>query len=302
VRSALSFTEGDKVEIGDGALPAAFTTSESRVAHLRGVDAARVEPVCCDEGRLVVYVGVREHGAPVLKLRRSPHGSERLGPEVLRAGREFSQTYLAAVERGDAAEDHSQGHALAHDPATRSVEEEFVAFAKRDLSDLKAVLRNASDAGHRALAAQILGYAADQQGVVDDLVYGMSDPDEVVRNNAMRALTNFADEGTGGGVARPRVPAEPFVGLLHSLVWSDRNKASAALLALSVSRDPDLLEALRRSAVGPLTEMTRWKSAGHAYPAFLILARLAGYDDEAAGALWRQGERDVVIEAAARPH
>jgi hypothetical protein len=302
VRSALTFTEGDRVEIGDGTLPAEFTASESRVAHLRGVEEARVEPVCCEEGRLVVYVGVQERGAPALKLRRAPHGGERLAPEVLRAGREFSQDYLAAVQRGDAAEDLSQGHALAHDPATRSVEEEFLAFATRDLSDLRAVLRGSSEAGHRALAAQILGYAKDPQGVVDDLVYAMSDPDEVVRNNAMRALTVFADEASGAGAARPRVPAEPFVGMLHSLVWSDRNKASAALLALSAARDPDLLAALRRSAVAPLVEMTRWKSADHAYPAFLILARVAGYDDGAAGALWRSGDTDVVIQAAARPH
>jgi hypothetical protein len=299
VRTALSFTEGDKVELLEGPLPEVFTASETRVAHLHGVSAAQVNPVCCDAGRLVVYVGVQERGAPVLKVRKAPHGGERLAPEVLRAGQQFSQAYLLAVQQGDSAEDHSQGHALAHDAATRSVQDEFIVFAKRDLPLLKSVLRSSSVAAHRAIAAQVLGYAPDKQAVVDDLVFGMSDADAEVRNNAMRSLMVFAEAAPGDRLARLQVPAEPFIGLLHSPVWSDRNKAAGALMALATSQDPELLAELRRSALQPLSEMARWKSAAHALPAFLILARIAGYADDAAAALFEKGRRDEVIEAAA---
>jgi hypothetical protein len=44
--------------------------------------------------------------------------------------------------------------------------------------------------------------------------------------------------------------------------------------------------------------MARWKSAGHALPAFVILGRIAGYSDDAVHDLWARGDREVIIEAA----
>src|SRR5262245_27422930 len=83
-----------------------------------------------------------------------------------------------------------------------------------------------------------------------------------------------------------------------STVWSDRNKASLALEALTRHRDPKLLETLRRQAIAPLVEIARWKSEGHALPGFLVLARMGGDSDEAALVLWKRGERENVIQAA----
>jgi HEAT repeat protein len=155
------------------------------------------------------------------------------------------------------------------------------------------VLRMSSDASHRALAAYILGYVTGKQEVVPDLVRAMSDPSDEVRNNAGRTLWVFAD------AAQPvRVPYDPFVTLLGSLVWSDRNKASAALLALSEKNDPRLLSLLRRRALGPLAEIARWKSEGHALPGFLLLCRIAGYSDDDARRLWVAGNREAVISRA----
>lgn len=51
--------------------------------------------------------------------------------DIVESGKEFSTAVMRAVERGDAAEDHSQGHAFTHDPATRTIQERFVAYAKR---------------------------------------------------------------------------------------------------------------------------------------------------------------------------
>ena len=98
------------------------------------------------------------------------------------------------MQRGDNVEDDSQGHSLAqHDPATRAVQERFVGYATRNPIELRRVLRESSDATHRSLAAQILGYVTNKQNIVSDLVYGMSDPSDEVRNNAMRALAVFAN-------------------------------------------------------------------------------------------------------------
>jgi HEAT repeat protein len=163
---------------------------------------------------------------------------------------------------------------------------------------LRVVLQSSSDATHRALAAQVLGYVTDKQAVVEDLVQGMADPSEGVRNDAMRTLLVFADTVPNADRPRPRIPAQPFIGLLNSPIWTDRNKASWALLALSASRDPELLAMLRKQTLTSLVEMARWKSAGHAQAPFMIVGRLAGYSDEAAFDMWNRGERDTVINAA----
>ena len=83
--------------------------------------------------------------------------------------------------------------------------------------------------------------------------------------------------------------------MLNSIVWSDHNKAAATLMALTASRPPRVLDRLRQQAVPALVEMARWKSPGHAWPAFLVLGRIAGLDEAAIGQAWTHGEREPVI-------
>jgi hypothetical protein len=297
VRDALTFKEGDTILLGDER-PAFWAMSEERLARLPEVARARINVVCCDQGRAIVFVGIEERGARTMRLRTAPVGTARLAADIVESGQEFSTALTQALQRGDAAEDRSQGHALAHDPATRAIQERFVVYATRDLTQLRLVLRSSSEIAHRALAAQVLGYARDKQAVVEDLVQAMSDPSEEVRNNAMRALLVFADRPRSVSGSITLIPPEPFIEFLNSPVWSDRNKASGALMALSASREPGLLAKLQKDALTPLVEMARWKSAGHALPAFLILGRIAGYPDDAARDLWDRRNREVIIEAA----
>ena len=298
-REALTFKEGDTLA-PNSERPATLKESEDRLARLPGVARARITVSCCDTGRVIVYVGVEERGAPTMRFRAEPTGPARLADDIVRSGEEFSTALMRAVERGDAAEDRSRGHALAHNPITRAIQERFVTYAKRDLSQLRLVLRSSGDAAHRALAALVLGYAPDKQAVVEDLVSGTSDPDDEVRNNAMRALLVFADMDPAVSRNTPRIPPEPFIALLSSPVFSDRNKASGALMVLTARRDPGLLATLREGSLAALVEMARWKSEGHALAAFTILGRIAGYSDDAAEAAWNRGDRETVIEAAIR--
>jgi hypothetical protein len=299
-REALTVKEGDSIPYPSVELPPTVTESEIRLSKLPGVIRAHADLVCCDDGRIIVYVGIEERGAPTLRLRAEPAGKARLAADLIKAGDEFSKTFGVAVLRGEANEDRSKGHSLLADPATRAIQERFLVYAKRDLPQLRLVLRSSSDAAQRALAAQVLGYAADKQAVVDDLVYAMSDPSENVRNNAMRALLVFSEMVPIAPTPAPRIPHDHFIAFLNSPVWTDRNKASGALMTLSVSRDAALLARLRQDALVPLVEMARWKSDGHAKPAFVILGRIAGYSDDAANAAWVRGERELVIGAALR--
>jgi hypothetical protein len=99
-----------------------------------------------------------------------------------------------------------------------------------------------------------------------------------------------------------RIPYQPFIAFLQSPVWTDRNKASGALMELSTHRDPQLLARLHRDAIAPLIEMARWKSEAHALAAFMILGRIAGYSDEALRTTWDRGEREVVLNAVLDRH
>ena len=296
-RQALTVKEGDTLSFGSSERPAFLSESESRLSMVPGVVGVRMNVVCCDEGRAILYVGIQEDGGAVMRFRSAPDGTARLAADVVQAGDEFSRALAAAVQRGDAAEDRTQGHALGHDPATRAIQERFISYARRDLPTLREVLRHSSDSSQRALAAQVLGYVTDKQAVVGDLVYGVSDPFEEVRNNAMRALLVFAESAPTTARPVPRVPYEPFIALLNSPVWSDRNKSSGAVMVLSKNRDAELFARLRSEALRPLVEMARWKSAGHAVAAFMILGRMAGYSDEAAQGAWNRGEREAVISA-----
>lgn len=298
-REALTVKEGDKVSFDGGERPAFLAASERRLSTVPGVVRAHPKLVCCEEGRAIVYVGIEEKGRAATTFRPAPTGSARLAADIVKDGENLDTAAMAAVQRGDAEEDDSKGHALFHDPAARAIQERFVGYAARDLPQLRRVLRESSDAGQRALAAQVMAYVTNKDRVVGDLAQAMSDPDEDVRNNAMRALAVFANAAPA---ARPKtpIPYEGFVALLNSPVWTDRNKASLALLRLSERREPRLLEQLRREALVPLVEMARWKSPGHAMPALMILGRIAGLSDEVAASASASplAEREAVIKAA----
>ncbi len=294
---ALTFKEGETVSLESEEPPPFLEASERRLARLPHASRAHTTIVCCDGDHLIVYVGIEEKGRGKKSFRAAPRGSARLASDVLEAGEAFARAFAAAVLRGDGGEDDSQGHALCHDPTTRAVQERFIGLAARDRERLRRVLRDSSDAGQRALAAQVLGYVRDKDAVIADLAYGMRDPAGDVRNNALRALMVIAKLDPTHA-RPPRVPAEPFVGLLDSPVWTDRNKASLALMELTESRDPALLSRLRREAIEPLAEMARWKNEGHAMPALLILGRIAGRSDDEVRSAWSQGKRESIIDAA----
>ena len=296
-REALQIKEGDAIATDGDTKPASITQAEGRLSALRGVLSARMNLVCCDSGHAILYVGIEERGTSTLRFRVAPRGSIRLSGDVMQAGQEFSHALLQAVQRGDSGEDDSKGHALMHDPAVHAIQERFIVYAARDLN-LRDVLRQSADPEHRALAAQILGYAADKRTVTEDLAYGMDDPSEMVRNNAMRALAVIGTLASAAPELKIDVPTGSFVRLLNSPVWTDRNKASMALMALSANRDPQLIASLREHALASLIEMARWKSEGHAAASLWLLGRIGGLSEAAIQGAWSRGDREAVIEAA----
>jgi HEAT repeats len=295
VRQAVGLKAGD-------AFPESDKEIIARVELVPGVAEARLNAVCCNDGRMVLFVGIRETGTTGMTFRPAPHGTVRLPEDIVKAGADFEQSFMAAITRGEAGEDRSRGYSLMNDPVTRAIQERFPALAARDLPLLRSVLHESSDASERALAAQVMGYAPDKASVVDDLVAAMQDSSAEVRNNAMRALALFAQYSQENPSAHLSVPSAPFVDLLNSIDWPDRNKSSAALLQLTEGRDPALLKELRDRALDSLIEMARWKSQGHAYMPFFILGRVAGMSEDAIKAAWERKDPETLVKAVRQSH
>jgi len=201
VRQALQIKEGDT-------LSRQPKDARRRLEALPGVVEARLNFVCCDNGKAILYVGVREKGTPATEFRSAPDGTVRLPRDVVQAGEEFQKALTKAIEKGDSDEDQSRGYAMAHDPAVRAVQATFITFAARDLSLLQSVLQRAADPRQRALAAQILSYAGNKRTVVTDLVEGMSDPSAETRNNSMRSLWLMAKFAQQAPEANIQIPME----------------------------------------------------------------------------------------------
>ena len=295
VRRALQIKEGDNVPESKEAVE----KIEKRLAALPNVAQARVSAVCCAaNGRLMIYVGVREKNSPILEFRAAPKGTIRLTENIFKTGSEYAEAHHQAVLKGDAAEDRSDGHSLVKNPEARSIQEKFIPLANRNLNLLRRVLRESSDAEHRALAAQVIAYYKDKSVIVADLIEAMKDENSTVRNNAMRSLGLIAMHAQLHPGKRIKVPFEPFVALLNSLEWTDRNKSALALEELTVTRNAELLKLLRETSVPALIEMARWKNDGHAGTSFFILGRVGNFSDDEIGQAWLNGMREDLIAKA----
>jgi hypothetical protein len=124
----------------------------------------------------------------------------------------------------------------------------------------------------------------------------MKDPDDDVRNNSMRALAIIAGFAQRRPKEQIKVPVTPFIKMLNSIVWTDRNKSAFALDQLTQKRDPVILEQLRERALPSLVEMARWKSRGHASSPFFLLGRLGNLSENEIQKDWDSGNREALIE------
>jgi len=295
IRQKLQIKEGDSI-------PEDFRKfkkdARQRLQSLPKAAEAHLNFVCCDADKTILWVGIREEGSPALTFRAAPRGKVRLPKEIVKAGEAFEAAFLEAMQKHDFAEDESQGYALGHYPPVHAVQENFITLAAKHLSILRNVLNNSGNAKQRALAAQVIAYSADRPGIVPDLVVAIRDPDGEVRNNAMRALGLMAEYGQEHPESQVHIPAEPFVDMLNSIDWTDRNKSLMNLATLTEKRDPVLLTLLRRQALPSLIEMARWKLRGYALPACAIVARIGDLPEAEIEKKCGESDREAVIAAA----
>lgn len=292
VRKALGVKEG-------GPLPRSKNETELAIEQIPGVVFARLQAVCCEDGRAILYVGIEERGAPHFDYRTPPQEQISLPEEIHRNYALFLAALNEAVRKHEIEEDLTQGHSLISNARARSYQEKFLAQAKQHLERLRAVLRHSADAEHRAIAAYVIGYAPDKKAVIDDLLYALRDPDDTVRSNAMRSLMAIEVLSRRNPQLGIRIPATWLIEMLNSIIWTDRTTAAANLVNLTEDRDQETLDRIRERALDSLLDMARWKHLPHALPAYILLGRILGLEEKEIQENWSGKDRLKLVERAA---
>jgi hypothetical protein len=265
-----------------------------------GKEPTDVAILCCDEsGAHLVFIGLPGASSKPFAYYPAPGGKARLSASIATLYARLDKAGEAAARKGgDAAEeDDSKGYALIKDPAARSLQLALRRWAVNHEDQIFRVLNDSSDAYHRRVAADALGYSRQSRRQILELVRASRDPDDEVRNNATRALGVLARAFPS--ILRD-VPLEPFIEMLNSGKWSDRNKSAALLVSLTAGRDPTTLALLRARALDSLIEMASWRRASHACFARMLLGRIAGLPEQQLNDLTWNGPVATIIEAALR--
>ena len=296
VRSGLPFHEGDPFPPAGAKSDQLKRQVSDRVKQITSRAATDVAFVCCDsQQRWMAYIGLQGASYQEIHFNPPPTGIARLPNEAMKLEDHLEETWANALMKGHSDEDDSSGYALTNDPEARKAALAVRDYALRNEALVLHVLGTSSDARHRANAAEMLGYGRQSDQQINALVNASLDSDDGVRNNAVRALAVLAR-------AKPAlaegIPINPFVRLLRSGTWTDHNKASLLLLALTEHRAPSVLSALRREALDPLIEMARWRNEGHAEAAVTILGRITGLDESTIDRMIQAGEKEKIISRA----
>ncbi len=291
VRARLPLSVGDSLTLSTFAHEQASISQE--IQGITGRPPTDLAVLCCDEHqRLLVYVGLNGKSSQPFVPEPPPHGTERLAPSALELYHQSLLKMARAGAHGELREDDSAGYALSYDPETRGIQLTMREYARTHAGELESVLRQAGSARQREASAVLLGYAPLSQAQVDTLAYAAHDEDPEVRNNAVRALgvLAFAPEANAY-----RIDPGPFVDLLLSSRWTDRNKGSVLLARLTESRDPRVLVAITEKALPALIEGANWTNRGHAFAFQEILGRVGGIPEVTLQEMIRGGQTAAIV-------
>lgn len=253
---------------------------EKSLEQLPNVMLAKTAVVCCDgNNNYILFAGVAENESQIVTYRRPPTLKIKLPEAYTNAYSHFARRFNDAILANQADDDWSQGHSMIRYAPARKVQEKYLRWANSDFDALKKIVRSSAYEGQRATAVQIIAYNDDKKRLIPELLYAMGDNDNEVRNNAVKALSALSYY-MALHPGKFKIPFQPFVRLINSVTWADRTKGLSVIMQLSETRDKELFELLRASSMRSLKEMALWKSKTHAMPAFIILSRMAGYNDE----------------------
>jgi hypothetical protein len=159
-------------------------------------------------------------------------------------------------------------------PELAPLEQRFLEGVPRNAEALVRVLREDRDGGKRMHALMLLTYLSSPEQLVAALLPSVRDPDEGVRNEALRRLGSARQASKKPGL----VPLDPVLEALWYPLESDRNKAGWTLAHLLEVEGTGQRERILQKAGEVLVEMVGMRSELDRKPAREVLARLAGQD------------------------
>ena len=293
IRASLPFHQGDSFPPPNVHSDELKKRAANAIKQVIGRDPTDVVFICCDDKQhYLAYIGLPGQSYEALAFNPAPTGGARLPKEGAKLGEQLEAALADAAMTGHATEEDSAGYSLTNDPKARKMELAARDYALQHEALLLQALASDADADRRAYAAHILGYGRQSDEQIAALVHASLDPDDGVRDNAVRALEVLA---TAKPALARKLPPQPFIRLMRSGSWLDHNKASLVLVGLTTTRDPTLLEELRAQALDPLLEMGRWRYVGHAEAALTVLGRMAGIEEDSLSKMIEGGRSGAIL-------
>lgn len=278
----LNFNENDSVAFVDDDIKyaAAKTKIEKCLLKISKVKQAEITFVCCTlpDNYWMIYAGADTTHQTVLTSNFT--ADVRLPKSIHSGYKKINDLLFEAIEKNEATEDIRHGHAIMLYEPVRKIQLSYIAFADTSLKLLKNVLANSKYAEEREVAATVIGYYHNKKLILNDLLKSISDPDVAVRNNAIRTINIITDYANSNQKLDIKINPDPFINLLNSISWTDRNKSSLVLLSLTEDRDTVLLEKIKKSALESIIDMATWKNFGHSLPGYILLGRIIGWQEQ----------------------
>lgn len=281
LRKCLPFIENDSVQfLTESSYPKAKKAIVECLLRQSTIKQADISFVCCveKEGKWIVFVGVDTKSKDA--SLKTMTNDVKLPAEMKNTYDSLMKLLMIAIQKGESTENDSNGHSIMTYLPAQQLQKKFITYANENLSLLKEVLKSSKHADQRQVAATVIAYYHDKTDIIDDLLGAVTDPDEHVRNNAVRAIGIIVNYSQNNPDLKIQIPADPFIDMLNSISWTDRNKSSFVLLSLTLNRDKRLLNQLKEQALKPIVDMAKWKSAGHSMPGFVMLGRIAEWSDK----------------------
>jgi hypothetical protein len=270
IRNSLPVHEGDALARGTSAVVRAA------IKRITGRDPTDVASICCiNDSDSVIFIGLAGKSSRPFALNRRPVSDVALPADLQKLMGVMDDAESASTNQKEV--DKPAGYRLMQDSRAQAAELKVRDYARAHTDELIPVLANSAHADQRAWAADALGYADRSREQIDALVAAAHDSNDEVRNNATRALSEILD---GDPSAASMIPAAPFIEMLHSGTWTDRNKAGWVIASLTKSRDVGTLATIKARAWDALLEMARWRHTGWSSRARMILARIAGIPED----------------------
>jgi len=292
IKDALPLHVGD--QIATHSMKSAKAMIQQSIKNTIGMEPTDVAIACCDEQiRWVVFIGLPGKNYRPFQYKTKVNGSSKLHPQVIAVYREAMDLILESIQ-SHASEDNSRGYALSTYPPLRAKQLALHEYAEKDRELIYRVLEDSGDDEQRSVAAELVGYGSQGRQQIVALVRASQDMNEGVRNSAVRALGVLFDANKASAEL---VPPGPFVAMLNSGIWTDRNKGAFVIQGLTKNRNKGLLAMLQKEASDSLLEMARWEDKGHVDSARIILGRIAGIDEKRLFQLVAAHDLDTIVQA-----